>query len=56
LEADWTLVPRDPARPTRRQRARFVARGPVATDQDVVNLMQAVLTQLADAIVIGHLH
>jgi hypothetical protein len=49
-------VPRDPARPTRRQRARFVARGPVATDQDVVNLMQAVLTQLADAIVIGHLH
>ena len=23
LEADWTLVPRDPARPTRRQRARI---------------------------------
>jgi uncharacterized protein len=55
LEADWTLVPRDPARPTRRQRARFVANGSVATDQDVVNLMQAVLTQLADAIVIGRL-
>ncbi len=55
LEADWTLVPRDPARPTRRQRAQFVARGPVATDQDVVNLMQGVLTQLADAIAIGPL-
>ena len=55
LEADWTLVPRDPGRSTRRKRARFVAKGSVATDQDVVNLMQAVLTQLADAIVIGHL-
>jgi uncharacterized protein len=53
LEADWTLVPRDPARPTRRQRARFVVIGSVATDQDVVNLMQAVLTQLADSIVIA---
>ena len=55
LEADWTLVPRDPARPTRRQRGRFVAKGSVATDQDVVDLMQAVLTQLTDAIVIGYL-
>ena len=55
LEADWTLVPRDPAWPAGRQRAHFVATGPVATDQDVVNLMQAVLTQLADAIVVGHL-
>jgi uncharacterized lipoprotein YmbA len=53
LEADWTLVPRDPARPTRRQRARFAVTGSVATDQDVVNLMQAVLTQLADSIVIA---
>ena len=50
LEADWTIVPRNPAQPTRRQRARFTATGPVATDQDVVALMQTVLTQLADAV------
>jgi uncharacterized protein len=49
LEADWTIVPRNPTQPTRRQRARFTATGPVATDQDVVALMQTVLTQLANA-------
>jgi uncharacterized lipoprotein YmbA len=48
LEADWTIVPRNSTQPTRRQRARFTAAGPVATDQDVVVLMQTVLTQLAD--------
>ena len=55
LEADWTIVPRNPAQPTRRQRARFTATGPVATDQDVVALMQTVLTQLADAMDIAKL-
>jgi uncharacterized lipoprotein YmbA len=55
LEADWTIVPRNPTQPTRRQRARFTATGPVATDQDVVALMQLVLTQLADAIDIASL-
>jgi uncharacterized protein len=50
LEADWTIVPRDPARPTSRQRARLTANGPVATDQDVVLLMQSVLQLLADRI------
>ena len=55
LEADWTIVPRNPAKPTRRQRARYTATGPVATDQDVVALMQTVLTQLADAMDIAKL-
>ena len=55
LEADWTIVPRNPTKPTRRQRVRFTATGPVATDQDVVALMQVVLTQLADAIDIASL-
>jgi uncharacterized lipoprotein YmbA len=55
LEADWTIVPRNPAQPTRLQRARITASGPVATDQDVVTLMRVVLTRLADAIDIGKL-
>jgi uncharacterized lipoprotein YmbA len=50
LEADWLIVPRDPALPSRRQRGRFTATGPVATDQDVVSLNTALLSQLADAI------
>jgi uncharacterized protein len=55
LEADWTIVPRNPNLPTRRRRGRFTASGPVASDQDVVTLMQTVLTQLADAIDIANL-
>lgn len=55
LDANWTTVPRSPAQPIRRQRARFTATGPVNTDQDVVVLTQAVLTRLADAIDIAHL-
>lgn len=50
LEADWTIVPRNPSAPDRRQRGRFTAQGPVATDHDVVVLLQSLLTQLADAI------
>jgi uncharacterized lipoprotein YmbA len=50
LEADWLIVPRNPAQPTRRDRGRFTSTGPVATDQDVVSLYTAVLRQLADAI------
>jgi uncharacterized protein len=56
VEADWTIVPRDPARPTSRQRGRFTAQGPAATDYDVVVLLQDVLKQLANAIDIAHLH
>ncbi len=55
LDADWTIVPRDPAQPVIRDRGRFTSTGPVATDQQVVTLTEAVLTQLADAIDITHL-
>jgi uncharacterized protein len=50
LEADWLIVPRDPAMPTRRDRAQFTATGPVATDQNVVTLEEGLLNRLADAI------
>ena len=55
LEADWTIVPRNPSLPDRRQRGRFTAQGPVASDHDVVVLLQALLQQLADAIEIANL-
>ena len=55
LQANWTIVPQNPAQPVRNQRAVFTASGPVKTDQDVVVLTQAVLTRLADAIDIAHL-
>jgi uncharacterized lipoprotein YmbA len=50
LDADWLVVPRDVARPTRRDRGHFSATGPVATDQDVVTLVGGVLDRLAAAI------
>ena len=50
LEADWTIVPRNPVELERLQRARFTVNGPVATDQDVVALAQTLLVRLADAI------
>jgi uncharacterized protein len=50
LDANWELVPRDPALPVRRHRGRFTSTGPATTDQDVVALTVAVLQQLADAI------
>jgi uncharacterized lipoprotein YmbA len=55
LQADWSIVPHNPAQPIRSQRATFTANGPVSTDQEVVVLTQAVLTRLADAIDIAHL-
>ena len=55
LDADWMVVPRDGAMPTRRERAHFSATGPVATDQDVVTLIGGLLDRLAGAINI-HLH
>jgi uncharacterized lipoprotein YmbA len=55
LEADWLIVPRNPAQPTQRQRGRFTASGPVVTDQDVVALYTAVVRQLADAIDVASL-
>jgi uncharacterized protein len=53
LDADWLIVPRDPALPSQRKRGRFSATGPVATDQDVVSLNMALLKQLADAIAVS---
>ncbi len=50
LEADWTIVPTSSTQPARRGRVRFAATGPVATDQDVAELMQSLLTRLAEAI------
>jgi uncharacterized lipoprotein YmbA len=55
LDADWTITPRNPALPVRRARGHFTSTGPVATDQDVVALMLAVLRQLAVAIDVGGL-
>jgi uncharacterized lipoprotein YmbA len=50
LDADWLVVPRDAAEPTRRDRGHFSATGPVATDQDVVTLVGIVVDKLASAI------
>ena len=50
VEADWQVVPRDPALSPRRDRGTFSATGAVATDQDVVTLEGAVLDQLAGRI------
>jgi uncharacterized lipoprotein YmbA len=50
LDADWVVIPRDPDKPTRRNRGHFSAMGPVATDQDVVRLAGVVLDKLANAI------
>lgn len=50
LDADWLIVPRDPATSTQRDRAHFTATGPVASDQDVVNLVETLLDRLSGAI------
>ena len=52
LDADWLVVPRDANAPTERNRAGFSMAGPVATDQDVVALIGALVDKLADAIAI----
>jgi uncharacterized protein len=53
LDADWMVVPRDPARPTRRNRLHISVTGSVATDQDVVTLVGVLLDRLAGAIDAG---
>jgi len=50
LDADWVVVPHDPAKPTRRDRLHVATTGSVASDQDVVSLMGASLDRLAGAI------
>lgn len=50
LEADWQVVPGNPALPVRRDRTSLRVTGPVATDRDIVAVVRAVLEQLADRI------
>ena len=50
LEADWQVVPGNPALRVRRDRASFHATGLVAIDRDVVAMVGAVLGLLADRI------
>ena len=50
LEADWLVVPGDPAKLAPRDRGLFSASGPTATDQDVVTLVGIVVDRLANAI------
>lgn len=47
VQADWQVVPGNPALSPQRYRGAFTATGAVATDQDVVTLEGAVLDQLA---------
>lgn len=55
LEADWLIVPANPAQPVRRGRTRFSVNGPVASDQDVVTLVDELTDRLAGAINVGAL-
>ena len=50
LEADWQIIPRDPAIPASRDRTRMDVVGPMATDSDVVALTTAILNRLATTI------
>lgn len=50
LDADWLVVPGDSAKLAPRDRGHFSAKGPTATDQDVVTLVGIVVDQLAAAI------
>lgn len=55
LDADWLVVPRDANARTERKRANFSMTGSVATDQDVVALIGALLDKLAGAIEVPRL-
>ncbi len=50
LEADWLIVPRDPAVATLRDRTRVSVTGPIGTDQGVVAMETDVLNRLAGII------
>jgi cholesterol transport system auxiliary component len=53
LDADWVIVPRDTAKPIRRDRTRLSATGPVSKDADVVALVGGLVDRLAQAIDVG---
>jgi uncharacterized lipoprotein YmbA len=55
LEADWQIIPRNPAVPPSRGRTRIDIDGPLGTDRDVVALTTTVLTRLAAAIDVANL-
>jgi hypothetical protein len=55
LEADWLVLPRDPAVAELRDRVRIAVAGPVGSDQDIVALTAAAVTRLAAAIDLGRL-
>jgi hypothetical protein len=50
LDADWQIVPHNATEATRRDRLHVSLTGPVATDQEVVTLVGALLDRLAGAI------
>ena len=50
LQADWTIIPADPALPLRRDRARISVEGSAITDAGVVALVQELAQILADKI------
>jgi uncharacterized lipoprotein YmbA len=53
LNADWVIVPRDTAKPIRRDRTRLSATGSVSKDADVVALIGGLVDRLAQAIDVG---
>jgi cholesterol transport system auxiliary component len=53
MDADWVVMPREPGRSVRRDRAQINVSGPVATDQDVVTLLGTAVDRLAAAINVG---
>jgi uncharacterized lipoprotein YmbA len=55
LEADWKIIPGNPAAATLRNRTQITAIGPVGSDAAVVALTTYVLTRLATAIDITRL-
>ncbi len=55
LDADWLVVPRNPAQDAWRGRGRFTSTSTAATDQEVVALYAAVVSQLAGAIDVARL-
>ncbi len=50
LDADWLVLPRDPAAPAQRDRGHFSVAGPVTTDRDVVAVVETLSDRLAAAI------
>ncbi len=50
LDADWLVLPRDPAAPAERDRGHFSVVGPVTTDRDVVAVVETLSDRLAAAI------